>query len=557
MKKKLLPQTLFANTLQNQWLTKHCPHCCPPAIDSYTTISQFSNPRCFLLACCESIFPQHSFPGFFLFIFSLPRTSLFFSPPPFWLICSPVCLFSELANPEKKKSVLMSQLVRLRIIFATLVLVLVLLNAVQETASQGEFCNHTEVVGEKRGCRQDQEGLVTDSGFIHDPLIMASCRSFCASVDPSQTLVTIETVSLTCTICGTQDVLLKYRTSSTAVWPFNNGQLGENLCIPETVCRTECRNDVLGENCFFSGTCKHKLCFKMKPGNDAFEIGSVELTHTGLGSQVIVRGVGNGTDTRIVPATPTDRPIPADIQYAVDRCGKETFTATLGSVSSVSSHVPFVDGRAVPGANGNSCTECRENKQCRMFNYDFGRQSDDKVSGHFEIVRNITMCTYCNEDSAQKEYFQGSIDSRSVCIPHSVCEDKCGPVQPGCRYSGTCGSIFCLSGRRSKRPAYFPFMTDDGSISAAVVNNDDAPDPNRNIHSPPLYQSEPLALEIDDKLNFWDENANQAACVSHDPGFSAEGIPQYGGGGAVIIPTPSPSPSSKASSTDQRKSHRS
>lgn len=412
----------------------------------------------------------------------------------------------------------------LRVVSVTLLLI-----AVANEAATAQKCDDYMVSNKVDNCDPEQDGILSSGDFQpsgDDDEHMSSCRISCGRGVFDNIDVRIEIIESNCGICNEPETLKQYVTPIQAIRASDSSRV-KHLCIPENVCRNKC-NDEMDENCFYSGTCKDILCFK---NTTESTIDSVQLTHSGFATQVYLNKADESK--QLVPKIGI-RSVSLAIKEAIDTCAEKKFNAAVGSEESA----PFLDGRI-------ELLEKEKNLQCRIFNSDFGKNSSDTLSSAFEVVRSFAQCNFCNEDDADK-YFKEINDSTSVCIPHDICEKECDPAPPGCRYTGTCQSLFCLSGIRSKRPAVFPFMTDDGSISSAVVNNEDIPNPADNINSPPLYQKNAPSYGIKSAtLQSWDSKTPRATnvCVDGDPEFSANGFPEVGGGGLLMDASPSPSPS--------------
>lgn len=456
-----------------------------------------------------------------------------------------------------------------------LLLLLLLVEAPSAARADDELCfGEVLVEADSLFCNVDGNGFLTDGGFLGerpnsgDSVAQPVCRQRCLrGQEKFKTTVNMKVEVTDCSICEDETIFLKFKTPLQAVTDSDSSSMNnDNLCIPNDVCRRRCEND-LDANCVYTGSCRHAICFSSVVNDEQANVSGV--THTGEASDIIFMlpppsgGDGEGTeeedeDEKLVPTiipAPKARIVSPVVANAVDTCEHEdtnrTFVAALWRSES---YEPFLDARLLSSVTLSGARTA----QCRVFNNAFGTNSSSSLQAGFEVVRIVTGCNFCSlPDAAQyfgeKPAAGGDNDDdddgvvTTLCVPRAVCEENCdrGAAPAGCQYSGSCGSLFCLSGRVSKRPAEFPFFADDGSAAGALVNNV-PPNDTPPYTGPPVFandgrteddEEEVDVLPADVDIYQWDAltRDRQTTCTDDRPTFPAS-LPESGGGGGLRDP---------------------
>lgn len=351
-------------------------------------------------------------------------------------------------------------------------------------------------------CEADIRGILADAGARRSENgFFPVCRLLCPLKLRAAGYKVVDMES-NCDVCKSEsDIYNQYSYSTDNINPDVTDPLSQfrapdSLCIPHEVCVKKCteKKVALPPNCIFSGSCRHIFCFEdLKESNKTLDFS--RITHYGPGSILqqtpgplflnISYAEPDKPDPALNPlsAGMRDPPYPDVVRYAWDVCVGREFSVPAADEIRVehvpkSNQVPFIDGTDTQVSANQA-----ENIQCRMFNRDFNNDL-------YDVVRNITKCNYCDiaPDSMMSKY----LGRDRMCIPHQVCVDECGPIKEGCKYTGTCQSVFCLSGKRSKRPATFPFFSDDGTLNGVAVNNswtDTRDYEPAKIRVPPLFDT--------------------------------------------------------------------
>lgn len=315
------------------------------------------------------------------------------------------------------------------------------------------------------------------------------CRLLCPLHFEQYNPLTYSIRETTCKVCSDPETFSKFTTklsNATLNLPLNGTY--HHLCIPHAVCAKECKQRfTLQDGCVYTGSCTHVICFHAQ-GDDTLNANITGITNSGFGSVI-------SFDNITVEAPSEINTRDDSVRHATDSCG--TIERHIASG-------PYKQNIQVPFFNG---LDNATYTQCRMYNSLF----TDK---QYEVVRNVTGCDHCNDLKSKQT---------DMCIPISECESKCGALKPGCMYTGSCASIFCLSGKSSKRPAVFPFFDDDASFVGVVVN--DSAVQSGRLRDPPLWSGETDSGTVGE----WAADDDDA-CKNNE---TVDRGPLYGGGGGA------------------------
>lgn len=294
-------------------------------------------------------------------------------------------------------------------------------------------------------CSESPLAVVGDGGarlYFHAG--SNQCRVLCVSFAIQEYRSII--LPSNCTFCQTKVAYNNFATLSYA----SNFVSYPHYCIPRTICISQCGPELPG--CIYSGSCASQLCFE---GNTSGKKATRQLiTVKGPGTVFKVDDTPgknvNGTLISTYPGFPSD--IPQSIAYGEDYCSSRGLLLNTAR-DCFTTRKPITDALT---------TSSQVDAQCRIMCFNYNRRT-------YGVLRRPVDCNLCNQPESDK-YVMTGLKNTTICIPREKCAKSCGKEPDGCVYTGSCRSMICLFGLRTKNAANLT-VTNDGESSTISVDD--------------------------------------------------------------------------------------
>lgn len=272
------------------------------------------------------------------------------------------------------------------------------------------------------------------------------CRALCGNFNHPD--IQVFQIYSGCLHCNQSDTIARHVTS---LFNYDRSKIDFLICIPRGECMANCGPEKPG--CVYSGSCTSQTCFWNQKTRKTALI--KRATHIGPGTVLQIETAKEN----VVVGDKLFDVLPTLVYTGGDTCtnatGHTVFYYRDDDQCDLTGQTPISDGKR----SHHIFQSCRS--ICRRFH-----------DRNYEVIQvSKALCNFCT--TAKSHRFQKkTANGQRICIPRSICVEKCGPEPAGCIYSGSCQTLFCFSGIDSKLPADIRVLKDDGSNMTINVDNE-------------------------------------------------------------------------------------